>query len=108
MMTGLLMAYWLPFDRIAGPPAFVGALVAVVFSVPVIFAGLLFSLEFRFVAAPGAALGANMLGAVVGGLLENLSLLLGMRALLPITVGVYCVAALALWRLETMPRFASR
>jgi SAM-dependent methyltransferase len=108
MMTGLLMAYWLPFDRIAGPPAFVGALVAVVFSVPVIFAGLLFSLEFRFVAAPGAALGANVLGAVVGGLLENFSLLLGMRALLPITVGVYCVAAIALWRLETMSRFASR
>jgi hypothetical protein len=98
------MSYWFPFDRIASPPAFVGALVAVVFSVPVIFAGLLFSVEFQSVAAPAAALGANVLGAVVGGLLENFSLLLGMRALLPITVGVYCVAAIALWRFETMPR----
>ena len=103
LIMGLLIAYWLPFNRIAGPPAFIGALVAVVFSVPVIFAGLLFSLEFRFVAAPGAALGANVLGAVAGGLLENFSLLLGMRALLPITVAVYCVAGIALWRFETMP-----
>jgi spermidine synthase len=98
LFIGLLVAYWLPFARIPGPPAFVGTLVAVVFSVPVIFAGLLFSLEFRTEAAPGAALGANVLGAVVGGLLENFSLLLGMRALLPITIAIYCVAAIALWR----------
>lgn len=98
LLVGLIVAYWLPFTRIPGPPAFVGTLVAVVFSVPVLFAGLLFSLEFRSEVAPGAALGANVLGAVVGGLLENLSLLLGMRALLPITIGIYCVAAVALWR----------
>ena len=97
LLAGLIVAYELPFNRIPGPPALVGALVAIVFSVPVIFAGLLFSLEFRAEAAPAAALGANVLGAVVGGLLENFSLLLGMRALLPITVGIYSVAAIALW-----------
>jgi hypothetical protein len=98
LLVGLLVAYWFPFNRIAGPPAFVGALAALVFSVPVIFAGLLFSLQFRSVAAPGAALGANVLGAVVGGLLENFSLLAGMRALLLLTIAVYCVAAIALWK----------
>lgn len=97
LLTGLIVAYWFPFTRILGPPAFVGALVAIVFSIPVVFAGLLFSLEFRTEAAPGAALGANVMGAVAGGLLENFSLLLGMRALLPITIGIYCVAAIALW-----------
>ncbi len=64
LLIGLVMAYCFPFAGIPGPPAFVGALVAVVFSVPVLFAGLLFSLEFRGEAAPGAALGANVLGAV--------------------------------------------
>ena len=98
LLSGLVLAYWFPFNRVAGPPAFVGAVAALVFSVLVIFAGLLFSLEFRSVAAPAAALGTNVLGAVVGGLLENFSLLLGMRALLLITIGVYCVAAIALWR----------
>lgn len=47
LLAGLIVAYGLPFNRIPGPPALVGALVAIVFSVPVIFAGLLFSLEFR-------------------------------------------------------------
>ena len=98
LLIGLATAYAIPFARIPGPPAFVGAFAAAVFSVPVIFAGLLFSLEFRGEAAPAAALGANVLGAVVGGLLENFSLLLGMRALLPVTMGIYALAAFALWR----------
>ena len=70
----------------------------VVFSVPVVFAGILFALEFRAAESPSAALGANMLGAVAGGLLENLSLLFGMRALLLVAVAVYCVAGVGLWR----------
>ncbi len=95
LLAGLFGAYWIPFAKIPGPPAVVGAVVAAIFSVPVVFAGLLFSLEFRRVATPAAALSANVLGAAVGGLLENASLLVGMRALLPITAGIYCVAAIA-------------
>lgn len=98
LLAGLVVAYWFPFSRIPGSPALAGTLVALVFAVPVVFAGLLFSLEFRTEPNPGAALGANVLGAVVGGLLENLSLLLGMRALLPVTIGIYCVVAIALLR----------
>jgi hypothetical protein len=37
-----------------------------------------------------------MLGAVVGGLLENLSLVMGMRALLVVAVVLYCLAGLGL------------
>jgi hypothetical protein len=102
LLAGLLVAYGLPFARMPGEPALVGAMVAIVFAVPVVFAGLLFSLEFREESSPGAALGANVLGAVVGGLLENLSLLLGMRALLPITIAIYSIAAIAL-RLRHSP-----
>jgi SAM-dependent methyltransferase len=97
LLAGLVIAYIVPFSRVPGPPGVVGIVVAVVFSVPVIFAGLLFSLEFRDELVPGAALGSNVLGAVVGGLLENLSLRFGMRALLPITIGIYCLAAAALY-----------
>jgi len=38
------------------------------------------------------------LGAVAGGLLESLSLLFGMRALLLVAVGVYGLAGVGLWR----------
>ena len=60
------------------------------------FAGMLFASEFRIAESPSAALGANMLGAVAGGLLENLSLLFGMRALLLVAMGLYCLAGIGL------------
>jgi hypothetical protein len=42
-----------------------------------------------------------MLGAVAGGLLENLSLLFGMHALLLVAIAVYALAGIALWRRES-------
>jgi spermidine synthase len=98
LLLGLVIAYWFPFDRIGGSPAFAGIVAVAVFSLPVIFAGILFSTEFRNAKSPGAALGANMLGAVVGGMLENLSLLFGMRTLLLVAIAVYCLAGIGLWR----------
>jgi spermidine synthase len=97
LMAGIAFAYWFPFDRIASPTVG-GAIAVVVFSMPVLFAGILFSSEFRAVESPSAALGANMLGAVAGGLLENLSLLFGMHALLLVAIAIYSLAGLALWR----------
>jgi spermidine synthase len=94
ILAGIACAYLVPFSRIPGSAAVVGSFAAVVFAIPVFFAGLLFASEFRPVDSPAAALGANMLGAVVGGLLENLSLIIGMQALLIVAAVLYSVAAL--------------
>jgi spermidine synthase len=95
LFLGLLLAYYFPFNRIPDPT--VAGLVAVaVFSIPVVFAGVLFSTEFRQVESPSAALGANILGAVAGGLLENLSFLFGMRALLLIALAIYALTGVGL------------
>ncbi len=96
IVTGLTGAYFIPLHWLPGSPGMAGALLAAVFSVPVFFAGLLFSTEFRTAASPSAALGANVLGAVVGGLLENLSLITGMRALIPVAIVLYLIAGAAL------------
>jgi spermidine synthase len=99
LLAGLLLAYFVPFARIPLPAAITGWIAAAVFSIPVFFAGLLFASEFRVTASPSAALGANMLGAVVGGLLENFSLVVGMRALLLMALVLYCVAGVGMrWR----------
>ena len=98
LLGGLAVAYLLPLNRVPGPAAVAGCLAAAMFSAPVFFAGLLFSSEFRNAKSPAAALGANMLGAVAGGLLENLSLIIGMRALLLAAFGLYCLAAWGLPR----------
>ena len=97
LLAGLAMAYLLPLNRIPGSPATAGVVATAVFAIPVFFAGILFASEFRTAGSPSAALGANMLGAVGGGLLENLSLLFGMRALLLVVMGLYCLAGIGLW-----------
>src|SRR5256714_2920690 len=96
LIAGLAFAYWFPFDRI-GSPSLAGVVAIFVFSIPVMFAGILFSSEFKLAESPSVALGANMLGAVAGGLLENLSLLFGMRALLLVAIGLYCLAGIGIW-----------
>jgi hypothetical protein len=98
LLAGLAIAYWFPYERIGGSPTIAGMIAVAVFSVPVVFAGILFATEFRMTESPSAALGANMLGAVAGGLLENFSLLFGMRALLLVAMAVYGLAGLGLWR----------
>jgi spermidine synthase len=103
LLSGLLVAYLVPFHRIPCAPALVGILAATVFSVPVFFAGLLFAARFRVCTSKSSALGANMLGAVVGGLMENISLITGMRALLLVALCFYCLAA---WSLRPNPESA--
>ncbi|MGO9864623.1 MAG: hypothetical protein ACLPLR_13505 [Terriglobales bacterium] len=93
ILAGIACAYFIPFHRVPGSATLVGSCAAVVFAIPVFFAGLLFASEFRSVDSPAAALGANMLGAVVGGILENLSLIVGMKALLLLAAILYCLAA---------------
>jgi spermidine synthase len=93
ILIGILFAYFVPFSRIPGAAALVGCCAALIFAIPVFFAGLLFASEFRLADSPAAALGANMTGAVFGGLLENLSLIIGMKALLLVAALLYCLAA---------------
>jgi hypothetical protein len=97
LLFALAMAYLIPINRLPGSPAMAGSLATAIFAVPVFFAGILFALEFRLVKSPSSALGANILGAVLGGLLENLSLIFGMRAQLLVAIGLYCLAGVGLW-----------
>ncbi|MFI5114578.1 MAG: spermidine synthase [Terriglobales bacterium] len=107
ILLGIALAYLIPFSRIPGSATFVGSLAAVAFAVPVFFAGLLFASEFRTAASPAAALGANMLGAVVGGLLENLSLMVGMKVLLLVAAASYALAGFGFRGLPRPPRAAN-
>jgi MFS family permease len=108
LLVALISVYLVPFGRIPGSTLAVGSLAAVLFAVPVFFAGLLFAREFRSTRSPSAALAANMLGAVVGGLMENLSLVIGLRALLLIAALFYIVAGVGLRNADAkMPRAPS-
>jgi len=66
---------------------------ALVFT-PIAFAGVIFATSFRRTRQPDRMFGANVAGALVGGLSENSSVLLGFQLLLCVAVGFYVLSAL--------------
>ena len=64
---------------------------------PVFFAGILFSNVFRHEQLPAAALGYNLFGAIVGGVLEYTSMAWGINSLNLLTLTAYCAAGLLLF-----------
>jgi hypothetical protein len=99
LLALLVLNYLVPVGRISFgsrliESAFYGALV---FS-PVLCAGLLFSASFRTSASTAGDFGANLLGAMAGGVAEYLSLLAGYRFLLILVAVCYLIAVIGQYR----------
>ena len=71
-----------------------GGLVAL----PVFFSGIAFSSGFRFSARPEKALGVNLIGAMIGGILENAVMVGGVPILGILAVLLYAAAAVCWFR----------
>ena len=74
----------------------------VVLCLPVFFAGIIFIRSFAAAGFRGEALGSNLFGAMVGGILESASLWTGIRFLLVIAALLYLASWIAL-HFETGP-----
>ena len=74
-------------------PARVVASCAAVF-VPIFFAGIVFATLFRDSTEPDRDFGSNLAGAIVGGLAETLSLVIGFNNLLLLALLFYGLSAL--------------
>lgn len=61
-------------------------------SAPVLFAGVIFAVSFARTSAPDRAFGANIAGAMCGGLAENASMLVGFPKLVLVALGFYVIA----------------
>ena len=89
---GLSMVF--PYGLLSELPSPEKALaVAVVVGLPVFFSGLVFSSSFRNLDRPAEALGINMLGAVVGGVLENSVMIGGTQILALLALALYGLSA---------------
>jgi spermine/spermidine synthase len=100
LFAAIAVAWFVPSDALLGLPAaarFVAAS-AVAFG-PVFIANLVFAQRFREVGNSTVAFGANLLGAMLGGVLEYASIALGYRNLLLIVAVLYA-GALILGRRE--------
>jgi SAM-dependent methyltransferase len=65
---------------------------------PVLCAGVVFAASFKRAHAPDRAFGFNIAGAMLGGLCENSSMLLGFQYLLFVAALFYGLSALCAWR----------
>jgi SAM-dependent methyltransferase len=95
LLLGLAIAWVVPTDtllELSPVPRFIAAVSLAFF--PIFVANLIFAERFRDTADATAAFGANLLGAMLGGTLEYLSLLIGFRALLLVVAGLYGLAYL--------------
>lgn len=71
---------------------------------PLFFSGIIFARWFERTSTPGSALGANLVGAVVGGLLEYTSLLIGLRELYLLAIAFYAASFVITMRLRLTTR----
>ncbi|MFO0844462.1 MAG: methyltransferase domain-containing protein [Gemmataceae bacterium] len=85
--------YFLDIGRFAFYPMAVKAvLVGGLTTLPMLFSGILFIRSFQLTDRKEEAMGANLIGSLVGGLLQALTFLTGTGALLLLVAGLYAAA----------------
>jgi SAM-dependent methyltransferase len=97
----LLLSYSFPFSRLLTlPNAMAIAIASTLLTLPILFAGMIFSTFLSRTAVASRALGSNILGAVMGGLAEYFSMILGNRAIALIALAAYILAWFAFRRVK--------
>lgn len=93
LLAALLVSWLVPQQALLGLPSFprFAAASALAFA-PIFLANIVFSQRFRDTSDSATAFGANLLGAMVGGVLEYTSLIFGYRWLLILVAVLYGLA----------------
>jgi SAM-dependent methyltransferase len=104
LLASLLISFWMRPSlllQLAYPAG--GVIGGLINAAPIGFAAVIFSQLLRRSANAAAALGSNLLGAVVGGCLEYVSLYSGLRSVSLIALALYLGAYLVLQRRPRSP-----
>jgi spermidine synthase len=93
LLLSILVVYFVPLDIFNiftyWPKAF---LASFFINVPVFFAGVIFINSFKRTTSKDTALGSNLIGAAVGGVLETLSFIVGIKPLLLLVFILYAAS----------------
>ncbi|MDP1876847.1 MAG: spermidine synthase [Actinomycetota bacterium] len=93
LFVSLAVAFLVPNSMLLSLPVPLRLLLAIVLAfAPIFFANLLFTSRFKDAANPTAAFAANLFGAMIGGCLEYLSLLMGYQWLIGVAALLYLAA----------------
>jgi hypothetical protein len=93
LLLTLVVSALVPMDTFLGMDraAQITAASALAFT-PIFFAGVIFAVSFMRAAEPDRAFGANIAGAMFGGLAEYSSMLLGFQYLLFVALALYVIS----------------
>ncbi len=94
LAVALALNALVPLDFFLGwsRPVQVGGACLLVFA-PILFAGVIFAVSFARVPQPDRSFGYNIAGAMLGGLAEYTSMLLGFQYLVLVALGFYALSA---------------
>jgi spermidine synthase len=93
----LALSFWVDPDLVLGAGTVAQLGFGALILSPVYFAGLVFARSFRAAADPAPAMGANIMGAVLGGWIEYATMAFGMRALVLFAALFYAASLGLLW-----------
>lgn len=93
LFLSLLASYFMPLSWLGALPlAQRLSLGAILLGLPLLFASWIFAISFGQMKVPQNALGMNMLGTLIGGALEYVSMILGISALNLVALALYGLA----------------
>jgi spermidine synthase len=93
LIVALIAVYLVPWESIPFGAHPTGTILAAAYCIPIFFAGLIFAETFRRCQNKSSAFGSNIIGSVAGGLAQNLSFVIGLKALLLLAAVFYALAA---------------
>ncbi len=97
LFASMVVSYLVPLEKLFFASFWIKAVAStLVLCLPVFFAGIVFIRSFAASNCSGAALGSNLFGALLGGILESLSFWTGLKSLLLIAMGCYVASAVVL------------
>ncbi len=96
LAASILLTWYTGAGKLNSLPVLARGIVgSALYALPVAFAGVIFSSLLRRSRNPAGSLGANLLGALAGGALEYLSMVVGLRSLALIALVLYLGSYLA-------------
>ncbi|OVE80048.1 hypothetical protein BVY02_01460, partial [bacterium J17] len=95
LFCSALMLYFFDLAQLAFLPYWQKAIaVGLLSTLPMLFSGVIFIRSFSIATKKNLAFGANIIGALIGALLQSLTFLIGVRALLLLVIVFYALSYL--------------
>jgi spermidine synthase len=101
LFVTLVLSYLIPINELFYESLFLrGSVATALYCSPVFFAGLVFIASFRQIGFRAEAFGSNLLGSLVGGLLDSLSFWIGIKALVIVAAVLYFFSFVTMSRIR--------